>query len=74
MHVGEHVNVLTTPTDTGNGGVTMPFFKASTSSADLLKERDAIATWARMTYGWMGRSSTRRSIGRCRRTRSATCS
>ncbi len=36
---------LTVPTDTGNGGVTMPFFRTPTSSADLLKERDAIATW-----------------------------
>ncbi|AKK09385.1 Pyoverdin chromophore biosynthetic protein pvcC [Corynebacterium testudinoris] len=56
MHTGPNVDVLTTPTDTGNGGVTMPFFKAPTSPEDLLKERDAIAAWARMTYGWMGRS------------------
>ena len=56
MHTGEHVDAVTTPTDTGNGGVTMPFFKAPTSAEDMLKERDAIATWARMTYGWMGRS------------------
>ncbi len=34
----------------------MPFFKTPTSSADLLKERDAIARWAKMSYGWMGRS------------------
>ncbi len=45
MHTGEHVDKVTTPTDTGNGGVTMPFFKAPKSSDDLLKERDAIATW-----------------------------
>ena len=56
MHTGEHVDTLTTPTDTGSGGVTMPFFRAATSSDDLIKDRDAIATWARMTYGWMGRS------------------
>jgi 4-hydroxyphenylacetate 3-monooxygenase len=55
-HTGEHVDEVTSPTDTSNSGVTMPFFKAPTSSADLLKERDAIARWARMTYGWMGRS------------------
>ena len=54
LHCGDHVDALTAPTDTGNGGVTMPFFKTPTSSADLVKERDAIATWARMTYGWMG--------------------
>nr|WP_271209590.1 4-hydroxyphenylacetate 3-hydroxylase N-terminal domain-containing protein [Rhodococcus wratislaviensis]GLK34232.1 pyoverdin chromophore biosynthetic protein pvcC [Rhodococcus wratislaviensis] len=56
MHTGEHVDTLTTPTDTGSGGVTMPFFRAPKNSDDLLKDRDAIATWARMTYGWMGRS------------------
>lgn len=56
LHTGEHVDTLTCPTDTGNGGITMPFFKTPTCSDDLLRERDAIATWARMTYGWMGRS------------------
>nr|AZQ05599.1 oxygenase [Rhodococcus sp. (in: high G+C Gram-positive bacteria)] len=54
LHTGEKVDALTVPTETGNG-VTMPFF-TPTSSADLLKERnDAIATFARMTGGWMGR-------------------
>ncbi|WP_331712258.1 4-hydroxyphenylacetate 3-hydroxylase N-terminal domain-containing protein, partial [Rhodococcus sp. LB1] len=46
MHTGEHVDTLTTPTDTGSGGVTMPFFRAPKNSDDLLKDRDAIATWA----------------------------
>lgn len=45
LHTGEHVDALTTPTDTGNGGVTMPFFRTPKSSADLVKDRDAIATW-----------------------------
>ncbi len=31
MHTGEHVDTLTTPTDTGNGGVTMPFFRTPPS-------------------------------------------
>ena len=44
------------PTDTGNGGYTHPFFKMARSSDDLLDARDAIAHWARMTYGWMGRT------------------
>lgn len=56
MHDPAVRDKVTVPTDTGNGGVTMPFFKASTSSDDLIRERDAIAEWARMTYGWMGRS------------------
>ncbi len=44
------------PTDTGSGGVTHPFFRATRSSQDLIDSRDAIAHWARMTYGWMGRT------------------
>ncbi|MGJ5670307.1 4-hydroxyphenylacetate 3-hydroxylase N-terminal domain-containing protein [Rhodococcus aetherivorans] len=56
LHTGEHVGTLTAPTDTGNGGVTMPFFRTPKSADDLRADRDAIATWARMTYGWMGRS------------------
>jgi 4-hydroxyphenylacetate 3-monooxygenase len=47
---------LLLPTDTDNGGMTHAFFKAPTSGADLIAGRDAIAEWARITYGWMGRS------------------
>lgn len=74
MHDPATRDKVTAPTDTGNGGVTMPFFKASTSSADLIKERDAIAEWARMTYGWMGRSPTTRpaSSAPCTPTRIST--
>ena len=48
--------VLTCPTDTGSGGYTHRFFRAPTSADDLVAARDAIAAWARLTYGWMGRS------------------
>ncbi|MFF3565285.1 4-hydroxyphenylacetate 3-hydroxylase family protein [Streptomyces sp. NPDC002574] len=48
--------VLTCPTDTGSDGVTMRYFRAARSAADLAGDRDAIAAWARLTYGWMGRS------------------
>src|SRR5437868_8188729 len=44
------------PTDTGNGGFTHAFFKAPKSMEDLLQGRSAIAEWARLTYGWAGRS------------------
>ncbi len=44
------------PTDTGSGGVTHPFFKAARSAEDLIASRDAISHWARMSYGWMGRT------------------
>ncbi|MBA5849272.1 4-hydroxyphenylacetate 3-hydroxylase family protein [Gordonia amicalis] len=56
MHDPATKDKVTAPTDTGNGGVTMPFFRAPKSADDLRADRDAIATWARMTYGWMGRS------------------
>jgi 4-hydroxyphenylacetate 3-monooxygenase len=48
-------DVLTVPTDTGNGGFTHPFFRVQKSADDLVRSRDAIATWSRMTYGWLGR-------------------
>ena len=47
---------LTCPTDTGAGGFTHRFFRASTSAEELVQARDAIAAWSRLTYGWMGRS------------------
>jgi 4-hydroxyphenylacetate 3-monooxygenase len=48
--------VLTAPTDTGSGGYTHKFFKAARSREEVIAQRDAIATWARITFGWMGRS------------------
>ena len=48
--------MLTWPTDTGSGGFTHQFFRAAQSRDELIEQRDAIAGWARMSYGWMGRS------------------
>jgi 4-hydroxyphenylacetate 3-monooxygenase len=56
LHDPAQKDVLTVETDTGNGGFTHPFFKAPMSAEDLVRGRDAIAAWQRMTYGWMGRS------------------
>jgi 4-hydroxyphenylacetate 3-monooxygenase len=56
LHDPARQGVVTAPTDTGNGGFTHPFFRTPRSAADLYKDRDAIAEWARMAYGWMGRS------------------
>jgi aromatic ring hydroxylase len=56
LHVPENQAVLTAPTDTGSDGHTMRYFRASRSAEDLVGDRDAIAAWARLTYGWMGRS------------------
>jgi len=47
---------LTAETDTGSGGFTHTFFKAPRNVEDLVAARDAIAGWARLTYGWIGRS------------------
>ena len=56
LHDPEQQGVLTVETDTGNGGFTHPFFRAPTSAEDLVRGRDAIAAWQRLSYGWMGRS------------------
>jgi len=49
-------DVLTCATDTGSGGYTHRFFTTSHSVEDLVGDQQAIATWARLSYGWMGRS------------------
>src|SRR3977135_3937422 len=47
-------NVLTMPTEWG--GVTHRYFVAPTTVEEQVAARDAIAAWARLTYGWLGRS------------------
>jgi 4-hydroxyphenylacetate 3-monooxygenase len=47
---------LTCPTDTGSGGFTHKFFRVARSRDEVIGQRDAISQWARMCYGWMGRS------------------
>src|ERR1700691_3553430 len=56
MHDPKHADKIMVPTDTGNGNKTHAFFKAPKSLEDLVAGRDAIAEWARITYGWLGRS------------------
>src|ERR1051326_7523499 len=46
--------VLTMPTQWG--GFTHRYFVAPTTVAEQVAARDAIAAWARLTYGWLGRS------------------
>jgi aromatic ring hydroxylase len=48
--------VLTTETDTGSGGYTHRYFIAPKTWQEQLAARDAIAAWARLTYGWLGRA------------------
>src|SRR5260370_6063334 len=56
LHDEKTKDLLTCETDTGSGGFTHRFFRAARSREDLITQRDAIASWARMSYGWMGRS------------------
>src|ERR1700736_819520 len=50
----ENKNRLTCPTEWG--GFTHPYFIAPRSAEDLVAGRDGIAEWARLTWGWLGRS------------------
>lgn len=56
LHDPDRQAVLTAPTDTGSAGFTHKFFRTPHSVEDLIGDREAIAEWARITYGWMGRS------------------
>ena len=56
LHDPKRKDKILLPTDTGNGGMTHAFFKAPKTPADMLAGRDAIAEWAKLTYGWMGRA------------------
>jgi 4-hydroxyphenylacetate 3-monooxygenase len=56
LHDDAKKGVLTAPTETGNGGFTHKFYKPSRNAEELVAARDAIAEWARLTYGWIGRS------------------
>ena len=50
----EGKNVLSCPTEWG--GFTHRYFVAPRSAEDLIAGRDAIAEWARLSWGWLGRS------------------
>jgi 4-hydroxyphenylacetate 3-monooxygenase len=56
LHDEARNGALIAPTDTGSGGYTNRFFLAPRSADDLVAAKDAIAEWARLSYGWMGRS------------------
>src|ERR1700716_3067847 len=56
LHDPASQGVLTCPTDGGPGGFTHKFFRVAKSREEVVGQREAIAAWARMTYGWMGRT------------------
>src|SRR3954453_19324144 len=51
LHDANSKGALTAATNTGSGGYTHKFFKAARSRQDVIAQRDAIAAWARITYG-----------------------
>ncbi|MFI6924559.1 4-hydroxyphenylacetate 3-hydroxylase family protein [Nonomuraea spiralis] len=56
LHADDTRELLTCPTDSGGEGYTHRFFTTPRTVEDLVADQRAIATWARMSYGWMGRS------------------
>jgi 4-hydroxyphenylacetate 3-monooxygenase len=56
LHDPARRDLLTTETDTGSGGRTQRFYRVDRSAEEMVAARDAIAEWARISYGWMGRS------------------
>ncbi len=54
LHDPKTSEILTTTTEYGDK--THKFFKTPKSAQDLLEARDAIAEWARLSYGFMGRT------------------
>ena len=56
LHDPERRDVLTTRDRHGRRDFTHPFFRTAASAEDVRRRRDAIAEWARISYGWMGRS------------------
>ncbi|HLF22993.1 MAG TPA: 4-hydroxyphenylacetate 3-hydroxylase N-terminal domain-containing protein, partial [Burkholderiales bacterium] len=56
MHDPKHKDKILVPTDTGNGGMTHAFFKAPKTLDEMIAGRTAIAEWAKLTYGWLGRA------------------
>src|SRR5437773_9223367 len=55
LHDPQRKPILTMETDTGSGGYTHRFYQGSRNAEELVAARDAIAEWARISYGWIGR-------------------
>lgn len=54
LHDEQMGKILTTTTE--EGYQTHKFFKEPKNAQDLLEARDAIAQWAKLSYGFMGRT------------------
>jgi aromatic ring hydroxylase len=56
LHDPERAARLVVPTDTGSTGYTHPYYKVAHTVDDLRDGVRAMTEWARMTYGFMGRT------------------
>ena len=56
LHDPKTKDGLTCPTDTGSGGYTHKYFRVQRSRDEMRGAQEAIAGWARLSYGWMGRT------------------
>jgi aromatic ring hydroxylase len=56
LHDPQQRSTLVTARDAGEAGFTHRFFATPHSADDLVADQRAIAAWARVSYGWMGRS------------------
>jgi 4-hydroxyphenylacetate 3-monooxygenase len=56
LHDPKKTEPLTIPIDNGSGMRTHRFFQAPRTIEEQVASRNAIVEWARMTYGWMGRT------------------
>lgn len=56
LHAPESHDSLCWQTDTGNGGYTHRTFRFARSAEEIRQQRDSIADWSRLSYGWMGRT------------------
>ncbi|MCK9551849.1 4-hydroxyphenylacetate 3-hydroxylase N-terminal domain-containing protein [Aquamicrobium sp.] len=54
MHAESTKDLLTRPIE--GGGYTFRYFLPSASKEELIASQQAIATWSRLNYGWMGRT------------------
>ena len=56
LHDPDRTDLMTIPIDNGSGMRTHRFFQASHTVEEQIAARDTIAEWARMGYGWLGRT------------------
>ncbi|NDJ58555.1 4-hydroxyphenylacetate 3-monooxygenase, oxygenase component [Enterobacteriaceae bacterium 4M9] len=65
LHAPDSHDRLCWQTDTGNGGYTHRTFRFARSADEIRQQRDSIADWSRLNYGWMGRTPDYKAAFAC---------